>query len=254
MHGMGFVSSWSMPFDGYASTRGGTPGSAMLAPIAVPDDPNVPVPTPLATTIFDKYISTTSAVHQPAFFNSYTSSIYNAVHALPAGATTGSFYKATLMDPKANQAAARAFEAATTARALQFSFPDGTSMLLHTEEGRYLPGTSLVHVNYEEYSGTTEFLMRPYANNGATLESLGHGRPLGPMTLKIFQTLGYTIRSRFTTGAKANQAHTGNWVRGTAAPTSQRGGSSQMNSGSALSFAGSLLLTTIASLLYVIVV
>ena len=214
MHGMGLVSSWNMPFDGFASTRGGTPGSAMLAPILVPENPNVPVPSPLATTIFDKYISTTSAVKQPAFFNSYAAAIFKTVRALPAGATSGSFYKATLMDPNANQAAARAFQAATTARALQFSFPDGSSMLLHSEEGRYLSGTSVVHVNYDEYTGTTEFLMRPYANNGATLQSLGHGKPFGPMTLKVFQTLGYAIKSRFSSEIAATKGkQASSWIR-----------------------------------------
>lgn len=183
---------------------------------------------------------------QPAFFNSYAAAIFKTVRALPAGATSGSFYKATLMDPNANQAAARAFQAATTARALQFSFPDGSSMLLHSEQGRYLSGTSVVHVNYDEYTGTTEFLMRPYANNGATLESLGHGRPFGPMTLKVFQTLGYTIKSRFSNDIKAKSKQASSWIRETT--LSRQSGFSSSATAVPTITAGSVFLALFASL------
>lgn len=204
MHGLGMVSSWNMAFDGLQSTQGGPRGSQMLAPILSGGNKNDIVVMPQTATVFDKYISTTSkASGRPAFFNRYASAIMNAVSTLPRGSTLASFFKATIIDNSASEAAQLAFQAATTDGALQFSFPDGTSVLLHTEKNQYRPGTSIVHVNHAAYTGTTEFLMRPYANNGVTLQSLGKGRVFGPLTLKVFETMGYTVKQG---GAASHQA------------------------------------------------
>jgi len=215
MHGMGMVSSWNTPFDGLQAQ--GTDGAKVLAPILGGDDPADVISTSQATTIFDKFISSTKAAYPSSSMNTYASLLTSKVNAMASGVQLNQVFDALINDVKTASALERSFAAATTVKGLQFSFPDGTSLLLHTEQGQFLSGTSIVHANYDAYTGTSEFLMRPYANNGSSLKSLGGNKPIGPLTLKIFETMGYIMRS--TTPSKPRRAYSGKWTMETSDAT-----------------------------------
>lgn len=74
-----------------------------------------------------------------------------------------------------------------------------------SSDGTFIGGTSVVHVDQKIYTGTEEFLMRPYASNGVTLKQLsdmygGPLKPFGRSTAMLLATLGFEL----TDDAKSN--------------------------------------------------
>ena len=75
--------------------------------------------------------------------------------------------------------------------------PDATKLQLSTKCNDFMPGQCLVHLD-DAYAESPEFLMTPSAHPGETLETklqrLNLYSVYGPMTLKIFEGMGYSTK------------------------------------------------------------
>lgn len=189
IHGLGFSSSWS------TYIPGATAGAyiPLVTPwynfITQPDN-SVIVDGCNALTIFDKFIY--SKVSGRSLTQSYIIMIDQGL------ATKGQPFQqwAKLFDKTAAVTEARKlYKYATTPGSLELRIGE-ERIMLHTEYQKYRPGSSLTHVDQKQYTQTSTFLMRPEANEGATLDDMdkaSNGLPIDENLLKIFEAIGYTI-------------------------------------------------------------
>ncbi|KAI9230963.1 MAG: hypothetical protein DHS80DRAFT_28414 [Piptocephalis tieghemiana] len=107
------------------------------------------------------------------------------------------FVQAIQSNPAANNAATTARSLSQTPGAISFRLFDGSSVVLDTDPK--LPGSALDHVG-PDYKDGVDCLMYSkqspgiaYANH---IRQAGGKFPVGPLTLRLLQTLGYTLKSQ----------------------------------------------------------
>ena len=115
--------------------------------------------------------------------------------------------------PQGLESARQTYQEATTPASTFFVFPRGLSLTaalstdivgtlqLHTENGRFIAGTSIVHVDQQKFTSNEDFLMRPSPPLGQDLKSLMQrfkGRPFGRGLLRVFATMGYSLTPEST--------------------------------------------------------
>ena len=111
-------------------------------------------------------------------------------------------------NPQDIQSAERIYQDATRKGEVMFAIPQNLdsdsqttagTVQLHTEDGSFITGTSITHVDQTRYTRTEDFLMRPTAPVGVDLKTLmkqfgGPAQPFGRATLRILVTMGYSLK------------------------------------------------------------
>ncbi|KAG9298266.1 hypothetical protein G9A89_002754 [Geosiphon pyriformis] len=183
MHGLGFISSW----DDYLNR---TPQA--LTPELNPDP--VDFQFKFIEYAFDQYMVIIPQSEKASAYTDIQNSFADRVRF--AFNTLEGFTAAFFQSPE-YQSAKKMFQFGITPKNLGF-LPKGNSevVLLETSLNPYQLGSSISHVDFETYGGTSDFLMRYSQDPGVSLQDailMGgnySGGPIGPKLRLILETLG----------------------------------------------------------------
>lgn len=199
------LSAWRNHFAPFLGS--GAPSSFLIPPPVLTgtvDNPYFEGWDPLF--VFDAYLQEASSSTR---LNQYADTIFS--NTVSSRTPLADFFNA-FTGTNGYTAARTVFNRAVTASpSLKFVFPSvaegsstdvaiGGEAILFTTANRYLPSSSISHLDFNSYSTSSDFLMRPYLENGTTLASLEASLSngwkygaVGPRIARMMQAVGYTL-------------------------------------------------------------
>lgn len=195
IHGLSFITALGTYLPG-KSPNSSFPGLTLSLNVSMRGDDIVGVNAVYPPLIFDKFLVT----HPDGIplARSYGSLINGLDASLPFDQWLERFRSSDAL-----AVSKKLYELATTPRAIRFqlggdpsnpkSFDDPENyVVLHTSYPQFKKGSTLSHVDQEMYTDTADFLLRPEAPSGVTVDVLSKGKfPIGPKTIRVLNAMGY---------------------------------------------------------------